>query len=140
MEEFWDLPRRTSEGEIVGVKWPEVTPWEVLESDGHYHRQVGRMFLGRAADQLLAPVQGTLEDWDLGPRLRCVRTATLVAVGRHDAVDIRYSRRIHRAIRGSRLVSFENSAHWAFLEERDLCMRTQRKFLDRHHRSGRSSR
>lgn len=123
---------RTSEGKRIGFEGSTVDPWEVVEYMAHYNRRVDRMFVGAAADQLTAPVGGSLGRWILSPRLKEIRTPTLVAVGRHDSVDIRFSRRMHRSIHGSELIVFERSGHGAFSEERDLFMETQRQFLDKH--------
>jgi len=51
-------------------------------------------------------------------------------VGRFDTLDIRLSRKIHRGIRGSKLVVFEKSGHGAMFGERELYMETMRDFLN----------
>jgi proline iminopeptidase len=130
-EEYARVPKRTSEGQPIGFEGSQVLPWEDSEYLARYNRRVDRMFVGRAADRLTAPVEGSLLGWDLYPRLKRIRVPTLVAVGRYDSVDIRHSRRIHHAIPGSKLVVFEKSGHGAPMEERDLFMRTVRDFLDR---------
>src|SRR5206468_324883 len=57
--------------------------------------------------------------------------ATLVTVGRYDEVTPRVAESIHRGIRGSKLVRFENSAHLAMWEERSHYIGVVRDFLDR---------
>lgn len=54
---------------------------------------------------------------------------TLVTVGKYDEVTPKVAETIHRGIRDSKLVLFENSSHLAMWEERELFLRTVGNFL-----------
>lgn len=76
-------------------------------------------------------ITGTIRDWDVTKQLPRIHVPTLVTVGRYDEVTPRVAREIHRGIRGSRLVQFEESSHLAFWEERPHYIEVVRRFLDR---------
>ncbi|MCI4365305.1 MAG: proline iminopeptidase-family hydrolase [Thermoplasmata archaeon] len=129
-KEYESLPRHTSEGRPALLSTLRVRPWEVVEMWETLNPRIDRLFYG---DQpgVLSPPGGSMKDWEVTSRLKEIRLPTLVSVGRFDSVDVRFSRRIHRGIRGSKLVIFEKSAHGPLFSERDLYMETQRDFLDR---------
>jgi proline iminopeptidase len=77
-------------------------------------------------------ITGTIRDVDLTARLGEIRVPTLITGGRFDEVTPAVAESIHRGIRGSELVVFEESSHTAFWEERDRYMATLRSFLARH--------
>ncbi len=77
-------------------------------------------------------IVGTLRDYDATPRLREIRTPTLVTVGRYDEVTPRVARSIHEQISGSELRVFDESSHTAFWEERSRYFAALRGFLSRH--------
>ncbi|MBM3944028.1 MAG: alpha/beta fold hydrolase [SAR202 cluster bacterium] len=57
--------------------------------------------------------------FNLVPRLGEIKTPTLVMAARDDKIiPISQSERIHRGIKGSKMVVFENSRHFPFIEER----------------------
>jgi len=72
---------------------------------------------------------GNLKDWDIRARLPEIHVPTLVTVGKYDEVTPKVAETIHRGIRDSKLIVFENSAHLAMWEERELFLRTVRDFL-----------
>ena len=74
---------------------------------------------------------GNIRYWDATSQLHTIKVPTLVTGGRYDEVSPRVARSIHREIRGSKLVTFQNSSHLPFWEEREKFMRTIRKFLDK---------
>lgn len=75
-------------------------------------------------------ISGVIRDWDVTDRLPRIRVPTLVTVGRYDEVTPRVAREIHRGIRGSKLVRFNESSHLAFWEERSRYIEVLRAFLD----------
>ena len=77
-------------------------------------------------------ITGTIREYDATPRLGEIRVPTLVTTGRYDEVTPVVAESIHRGIRGSTLVRFEESSHLAFWEERDRYMETVARFLAEH--------
>jgi len=77
-------------------------------------------------------ITGTIRDYNATPRLHEIEVPTLVTTGRYDEVTPVVAESIHREIRGSKLVRFEESSHTAFWEERPRYMETVRAFLAEH--------
>lgn len=75
---------------------------------------------------------GTIRDYDATSRLGEIRVPALITAGRFDEVTPVVAESIHRGIRGSELVVFEQSSHTAFWEERERYMDTVIAFLARH--------
>ncbi len=75
-------------------------------------------------------ITGVIANWDVTDQLPRIRRPTLVTVGRYDEVTPRVARAIHRGIRGSKLVQFNQSSHLAFWEERPHYIEVLRDFLD----------
>jgi len=128
-KEYEAMPRRTSEGRPALLGTLRVRPWEVAQMWATLNPRLDRLFFGNPAG-VLSPVGGSMKEWDASSRLGDIRVPTLVTVGRFDTMDPRLSRRIHRGIRGSRLVIFDKSGHGPFWSERDLYMETMRDFLN----------
>ncbi len=76
-------------------------------------------------------ITGTLEDWDVTGRLGEVDVPTLVTSGRHDECTPRQAEIVHRGIRGSEWVVFEDSSHTQFAEEPDRYLEVLDDFLSR---------
>jgi L-proline amide hydrolase len=74
-------------------------------------------------------ITGTLKDWEISDRLGEIDVPTLVTSGRYDECTPRLAGVVHRGIRGSKWVVFEQSSHTAFIEERELYMRVLDDFL-----------
>jgi proline iminopeptidase len=74
-------------------------------------------------------IVGNLKDWDITARLPEIRVPTLVTVGKYDEVTPKVAETIHRGIRSSKLVLFENSSHLAMWEEKDRFLKTLREFI-----------
>ena len=72
---------------------------------------------------------GTLKEWDITPRLSEIRVPTLVTGGRYDESTPKVAETIHKGIRGSRLVTFENSSHFPMWEEEEKYLKTMREFI-----------
>ena len=76
-------------------------------------------------------MNGTLKDWDVTDQLHKLRVPCLITVGKYDSVTPKVSESIHERIKGSELVTFENSGHFAMWEERERFLDVVRRFLDR---------
>jgi L-proline amide hydrolase len=77
-------------------------------------------------------VVGSLKDWDIVARLHEIKAPTLVTSGRHDEATPLIAETVHRGIRGSEWVIFENSSHMAHVEEPARYMAVLDEFLCRH--------
>jgi len=59
-----------------------------------------------------------LADYNLKARLREIQTPVLIMAGRHDFIlQPGYAEDLHRALPNAKLVMFENSGHFPFIEE-----------------------
>jgi proline iminopeptidase len=74
-------------------------------------------------------VIGNLKDWDRTARLGEISTPTLVTVGRYDELTPACAETIHRGVRNSRMVVFDESAHMAHVEEADKYLKVASDFL-----------
>jgi proline-specific peptidase len=77
-------------------------------------------------------VIGTLKDWDIRDRLGEIEAPTLVTSGVYDEATEVVAGTVHRGIRGSQWVVFENSAHMAHAEEPERYMQVLGDFISRH--------
>ena len=76
-------------------------------------------------------ITGTFKDWDITDRLGEIDVPTLVTSGRHDECTPRQAEIVHRGIRGSEWVVFEDSSHMQFAEEPDRYLEVLDDFLTR---------
>src|SRR5262249_44238419 len=76
-------------------------------------------------------VIGNLRDWDIIDRLGEIDVPTLVLSGSYDEATPAIAETVHRRIRGSEWVIFENSSHGPHLEERERHLEVLAEFLDR---------
>jgi proline-specific peptidase len=74
-------------------------------------------------------VTGPLRNWDISARLSELELPTLITSGRHDECTPAVARALHRAIRGSKWVLFESSAHVPFVEEAERYRAVVSEFL-----------
>jgi proline iminopeptidase len=105
-----------------------VRPYEVLLGFEGLNHELDAALTGSDGG-LLTRSTGTMADWDVRGRLGRIRLPTLVLVGRRDFIPPPCARTIHRGIRGSKLVIFENSGHEPAFKERGRFMETVRDFL-----------
>ncbi|HKN07334.1 MAG TPA: proline iminopeptidase-family hydrolase [Thermoplasmata archaeon] len=77
-------------------------------------------------------ITGTIKDINLTPRLSTIRVPTLVTGGRYDEVTPNVARQIRDHIPGARQVTFEQSSHVPFWEERPAFMDEVAGFLRSH--------
>lgn len=76
-------------------------------------------------------VTGTLKDWSIVDRLGEIDVPTLILSGRHDESTPAINETIHRGIRGSEWVIFEESAHMPHIEEPERYLSVLGNFLER---------
>ncbi len=77
---------------------------------------------------------GQLPRFDLEEAIKAIRVPTLVMVGRHDPqAPLPNSQRIAAAIPGARLVVFEQSGHFPYIEEPDAFRAALRQFVQDTH-------
>lgn len=87
-------------------------------------------------------ITGTIRSIDLSPELGRIRLPTLVLGGRHDEITPKVARQIRDGIPGARGVTFEESSHTPFWEERERFVQVVEEFLgsvDENASSGRRS-
>ncbi|WP_220040135.1 alpha/beta fold hydrolase [Nonomuraea aridisoli] len=69
-------------------------------------------------------------DWDVRESLGEVGVPTQILAGRYDFIcPVRWAEEMHKGIPASRLAIFENSGHFAHVEERERFAQTVREFL-----------
>ena len=76
-------------------------------------------------------IVGTLKEWDIRDRLGEIDVPTLVTSGRHDECTPMQAEIVHRGIRGSEWVVFEDSSHMQFAEEPERYLDVLDGFLTR---------
>ncbi len=76
-------------------------------------------------------VIGVIKDWDVTARLGEVNTPALITTGRYDEATPLIGETVHKGIRGSKWVVFEESAHLAHAEEPERYMAVLADFLAR---------
>lgn len=74
---------------------------------------------------------GTLIDWDITHQLSEIRLPTLVIAARYDEATPALAETVQRGIPGSELTIFENSAHFAHIEEAERYVQVLGQFLSR---------
>ncbi len=76
-------------------------------------------------------VIGVIKDWDVTARLGEINTPALITTGRYDEATPLIGETVHKGIRGSKWVVFEESAHLAHAEEPERYMAVLADFLAR---------
>jgi proline-specific peptidase len=77
-------------------------------------------------------ITGKMKDWNVTGRLGEIRLPTLITSGRYDEATPAVAETVHRGIRGSEWVIFENSSHLAFAEEPEPYRQALDRFLTRN--------
>jgi proline iminopeptidase len=106
------------------AKWPE----EFVYTLRHASLPVYETMWGPNEFTLI----GNLMYWDVTEKLGDITVPTLLTCGRYDEVTPTVQESMHRKIKSSTLLIFEQSSHVAFWEERDQYMKAMRDFLDQH--------
>jgi proline-specific peptidase len=83
-----------------------------------------------AHPEVAQTLMGRLRDWDITARLGEIEVPTLVVVGRYGIVTPALSETLHRGIPRSRLVVFEQSAHFPYITETAPYLQTVERFLE----------
>lgn len=76
-------------------------------------------------------ITGNLKGWDVRERLGEIRVPTLVLCGRHDEATPVLAETIHRGIKGSERIIFENSEHCPHITETDRYLQVLENFISR---------
>lgn len=76
-------------------------------------------------------VVGVIKDWDVTARLGEINAPALVTSGRYDEATPLIAETVHKGIKGSKWVVFEESAHLAHAEEPERYMAVLADFLAR---------
>jgi proline iminopeptidase len=103
-------------------EWPK----ELVHSLEHLSRPVYLTMNGPNEFTII----GNIRYWDATNQLHKIKVPTLVTGGRYDEVSPKVARSIHREIKRSKLVTFPNSSHLPFWEERGKFMRVVLNFLE----------
>ena len=75
-------------------------------------------------------VTGSLRSWDVTGRLGEIRVPALITSGRYDECTPTLVEPLHRGLRGSEWVLFEDSSHMSYLEEPERFLEIVGRFLD----------
>ena len=81
-------------------------------------------------DETEFKVTGTMSTFNFLPRLSEIKAPTLVIVGAADMTTIGMAEETVRRIPGARLVIFEHSRHYPFIEEKEKFVTVMRDFLE----------
>lgn len=76
-------------------------------------------------------ITGPIRDWDVTARLDEIGVPTLIITGGHDELPPSLAADMHRGIRGSELVIFEDASHMTHLEEPERFLDSVEQFLAR---------
>lgn len=101
-------------------------PPEVAEVLGHLSFDVYKVLWG---DRGEFAVTGVLRDWDRLEDLAEIQVPTLLLIGRYDLTSVETAVEMGRRIPRSRVVVFEESGHFMYLEEPEKFLREVRSFL-----------
>lgn len=101
-------------------------PPEVADSLSHIAFDVYKVLWG---DRGEFEVTGVLRDWDRFDDLRSITVPTLIAIGRYDLTPVATAEEMGRRIPHARVVVFEDSGHFMYLEEPRKFLAEVRSFL-----------
>jgi proline iminopeptidase len=117
--------------EDMGKLWAEEMKFYFKNFDERaqaYHRRTKDLPIRIAS--LQAFNENEAANMDLRPRLKDIRVSTLVIVGRHDFItNVAMAQEMVKHISGAQLVIFENSGHFALVEEPEKFYQTIRNFI-----------
>jgi len=105
--------------------WPDclIRTWEKLKQDPEVYLTMN------GPSEFF--VTGTLKNWSIVNRLSEIDVPTLLLSGRYDEATPAIMETVHRGIRGSEWVIFENSSHMPHLEESERYLKVLADFLSR---------
>lgn len=101
-------------------------PPEVAEVLGHLSFDVYKVVWG---DRGEFEVSGVLRDWDRLDDLPRIAVPTLILLGRYDLTSVDTAREMGRRIPRSKVMIFEDSGHFMYIEESEAFLREVRSFL-----------
>lgn len=102
-------------------KWPP----ELVHSMQHISKPVYLTMNGPNEFTII----GNIRYWDATSQLSKIHLPCLVIGGKYDEVTPKVAKSIHRGIKGSKLVIFENSSHLPMWEQRERYIEVVRNFL-----------
>ena len=73
---------------------------------------------------------GSLRYWDITDQLHEISVPTLITTAKYDEVSPNVAMSIHKEIKGSKLATFQKSAHLPMWDEREKYLKVVRTFLD----------
>jgi proline iminopeptidase len=73
---------------------------------------------------------GSLRYWDITDQLHKISVPTLITTAKYDEVSPNVAMSMHREIKGSKLATFQKSAHLPMWDEREKYLKVVRTFLD----------
>jgi len=105
--------------------WPDclIRAWEKLKQDPEVYLTMN------GPSEFF--VIGTLKNWSIVNRLGEIDAPSLLLSGRYDEATPAIMETVHRGIRGSEWVIFENSSHMPHLEEPERYLQVLTDFLNR---------
>jgi proline iminopeptidase len=128
---FWQNPERFAKDPERAVR--EITrataPAMVLDPDLARELTADAAEPSRFNVQVTLAMQPFLREYDLRDGLAGFRSPVLVLQGRQDPVGETTAYRIRDALPQTEITFIENSAHWPFLEQRDVFLDRLRTFL-----------
>lgn len=101
-------------------------PPEVAQSLSHIAFDVYKILWG---DRGEFEVTGVLRDWNRFDDLRTLSVPTLILIGRYDLTPVATAEEMERRIPNARLVVFEDSGHFMYVEEPEKFLSEVRSFL-----------
>jgi proline iminopeptidase len=81
-------------------------------------------------DQTEFKITGTMSTFNFLPRLSEIKVPTLVIVGANNMTTVEMAKETVKRIPKGRLVIFERSRHYPFIEEKEKFVRVMKEFLD----------
>jgi proline iminopeptidase len=103
-----------------------IPPQYLMDVLGNLAMDVHRAMWGEESE---FTVTGTLAKFDVTDRLHEIRIPSLVMVSATDIPSMDMVEKMTRAIPNSRLVVFENSCHFPFIDEQDRFINVVREFI-----------
>lgn len=118
-------------GEDMALLWADEMKfyfWRFDERAEAYHERTKDLPI--SIDSLKVFNEQEAESFDLRPRLKEISVPTLIIVGRHDFItDVAMAEEMQQHIPNARLEVFEESGHFAHVEEPEKFYRVVREFL-----------
>jgi L-proline amide hydrolase len=119
-EEYLEALDKFYQAHLITIDMPDYVVASFSSMGEVYHTMQGESELA---------LTGSLRDYDLTQKLPEISAPVLVTSGKYDQCTPLVVKTTLGGIKNSRAVLFEKSAHMAFVEERELFMKTAEAFL-----------